>query len=47
VALTKDHPEVTDNRTPTAPRLRLAPFGFGPSAHPVACETLSGITVRE
>ena len=29
-----------DNSTPTAARLRLAPFGYGPLARPVACEAL-------
>ena len=29
------------NSTPTAARLRLAPFGYGPAARPVAYETLA------
>ena len=28
------------NTAPTAARLRLAPFGYGPAAHPVVRETL-------
>jgi len=31
----------SDISTPTATRLRLAPFGYGTLARPVACETLS------
>jgi len=32
---------MSDNSTPTAARLWLAPFEYGPAARPVACEALS------
>ena len=37
---------MADNNGPTAARLRLAPFGYGPAARPVACETLSDVELN-
>jgi hypothetical protein len=34
---------MSHNSTPTAARLRLAPFGSGPAAHPAARETLAAV----